>query len=160
MSEPVSKVCLGCGVDKPFDQYHKHPCCKFGLNSRCRSCTSVDARQRYQALTAGGQRHPYRNAIKRRHILKKKFGMTDQAFVTMKARQEGLCAICRKPETGTSGVKRTLRELAVDHDHTTGAVRGLLCHKCNAALGCFNDNIDLLEAAKEYLKGGLNGARY
>jgi hypothetical protein len=64
--------------------------------------------------------------------------------------QNGKCAICKttmtstKPHTGTS--------LAVDHDHATGFVRGLLCHFCNIGIGAFKDNVDFLESAKTYIK--------
>jgi hypothetical protein len=43
-------------------------------------------------------------------------------------------------------------DLAVDHCHTTGKIRGLLCSKCNPALGAFNDNIEILNSAIKYLK--------
>lgn len=156
----TSKICRGCGVDKPLTSYNRHKDCKHGVHSRCKACDKAYQRSRYQKLTADGKRHPYRNDIKRRHILKKQFGMSELDFLQLKERQGGVCAICKLPETGTSGVKRTPRELAVDHCHTTGKVRGLLCSKHNQALGLFDDNPDLLEAAKEYLKGDSNGSRY
>lgn len=60
--------------------------------------------------------------------------------------QNGRCAICKRPvPTGKA-------RLAVDHCHTTGLLRGLLCWKCNRALGVFRDNLELLIAAAEYLK--------
>jgi hypothetical protein len=64
--------------------------------------------------------------------------------------QGGLCAICFKPE-----VRRkedgTLRALAVDHDHVTGRIRKLLCHRCNLGLGHFDDDIMRLVSAVTYL---------
>jgi len=65
--------------------------------------------------------------------------------------QEGLCAICRGP----SG----RRALGVDHDHTTGAVRGLLCSTCNSGLGGFRDNAALLIEAIVYLNQHRKGVR-
>lgn len=56
--------------------------------------------------------------------------------------QQGMCAICSQP-TPT---------LCVDHDHSTGVVRGLLCHNCNKGLGLFGDNVRYLTKAIEYLK--------
>ncbi len=57
------------------------------------------------------------------------------------------CAICRQKQNGS-------REwLCVDHDHTTGVIRGLLCDPCNKALGLFADDPIRLQAAKEYLDG-------
>lgn len=64
--------------------------------------------------------------------------------------QQGLCALCEKPE-----IKKnygTTCKLSVDHDHRTGRVRGLLCSKCNSILGMANDNIALLMKAILYLK--------
>jgi hypothetical protein len=57
--------------------------------------------------------------------------------------QEGRCAVCLR-EPGS-------RRLAVDHDHDTGSVRGLLCFKCNRAVGCFNDDPSNCLRAAEYL---------
>jgi hypothetical protein len=57
--------------------------------------------------------------------------------------QGGVCAICEEFPIG--------RELAVDHDHTTRAVRGLLCMRCNTGLGHFHDSIEILDRAIEYL---------
>jgi hypothetical protein len=58
--------------------------------------------------------------------------------------QEGVCYICKKADYD--------RELGVDHDHTTGEVRKLLCRKCNMGIGYFDDNPDLLLKAVMYLK--------
>jgi hypothetical protein len=65
--------------------------------------------------------------------------------------QQGLCAICLNPEQSRhqNGV---LRELAVDHNHTTNEVRGLLCSNCNLAIGKFKDDTSLLAKAIEYLQ--------
>ena len=60
--------------------------------------------------------------------------------------QNGRCAIC-KIEFG--GDKANVPHL--DHDHKTRAIRGVLCFGCNVALGRFNDDPDLLDAAKDYL---------
>ena len=60
---------------------------------------------------------------------------------------DGKCDICR---SNTSGYKK--KSFNIDHDHKTGEVRGLLCHKCNLGLGNFNDNIELLNKAIAYLK--------
>jgi len=58
--------------------------------------------------------------------------------------QEGVCAICRRPPSA-------MTHLAVDHDHSTGVVRGLLCGACNLGLGNFRDDPDLLWRANQYL---------
>ena len=69
----------------------------------------------------------------------KKYGITAFDFDRFLAQQKGVCAICKKNES-----HKNKKNLSVDHDHTTGKVRGLLCHRCNTALGLFNDDIKLL----------------
>lgn len=77
--------------------------------------------------------------------MKCEFGITLDDYNVMVERQRGVCAICQMPENGKS--------LAVDHDHKTGIVRGLLCANCNNGLGRFKDNINVLLAAIHYLDG-------
>lgn len=79
----------------------------------------------------------------------RKYGLTPEDYDRMCAAQDGACAVCKKPETVTSRAGRT-KKLAVDHCHITGRVRGLLCTRCNKALGCLGDGA-LLLAAHQYL---------
>ena len=77
--------------------------------------------------------HPgIRTIYARRHNLKRKYGLTEAAYSKMLLDQDGVCAICRKPETRFCN--GTLASLSVDHDHETGKIRGLLCIKCNRSL--------------------------
>lgn len=64
------------------------------------------------------------------------------------AHQNGGCAICVAKQAGRPGARR----LIVDHDHVTGEIRGLLCHRCNAAIGLLNDDADLVAKAVTYLR--------
>lgn len=73
-----------------------------------------------------------------------KFGLTPGQYAKMLEAQDGLCAICRQPP-GT-------HRLAVDHDHSTGQIRGLLCAPCNVALGGFHDDPARLRSAIAYLE--------
>jgi len=73
----------------------------------------------------------------------------------MHADQNGLCAICQKPEKYKSANPQSLGQLlslAVDHDHNRNHVRALLCMACNKGLGCFEEDILRLQAAIEYIK--------
>jgi hypothetical protein len=76
----------------------------------------------------------------------KKLGITYEHYIMMLELQGYECKICRKPNmTGKWG------NLYVDHNHVTGEVRGLLCQRCNVAIGLFNDDPELLRAAIEYV---------
>ncbi len=80
---------------------------------------------------------------------KKKYGITFDEYEEMLLQQGGVCAICEKPET--IYLREKLARMAVDHDHKTGAVRGLLCRQCNNGLGCFKDDTDIISKAIDYL---------
>lgn len=68
----------------------------------------------------------------------------------MHEEQNGLCAICGNPEKAF--MKTKVMYLAIDHNHKTGEIRGLLCTNCNNGLGRFKDNIDLLNKAIAYIE--------
>ena len=72
------------------------------------------------------------------------YGVTVEEYNLMLGHQGGVCALCGRPP----GKK----PLAVDHDHETGKVRGLLCQNCNVGLGCFGDSVPILEGAIKYLQ--------
>jgi len=94
----------------------------------------------------------WKNRDKEKHVrgtlnwrMKRDYGITLDEYDEMFDKQSGLCLICKEP--CNSGYR-----LAVDHNHATGKVRGLLCGKCNRGLGNFGDSILLLEQAIKYLK--------
>ena len=82
--------------------------------------------------------------------LKRAYGLTVDQYNRMLAEQGGVCALCRAPETTPR--KGTVMRLAVDHDHVTGIIRGLLCNRCNRVIGMFKDSTDLAGAAVIYLE--------
>ena len=86
-----------------------------------------------------------KNAHRTRVNQWKKYGITEADFERMKVEQGEVCKICGGPPNG----KGTFH---VDHDHKTGKIRGLLCHKCNTALGLFNDDPSLMAKAAEYVQ--------
>ena len=105
-------------------------------------------------------RHPEKSReshllSQRRYTLKTNFAMTYEEYQSMLQRQNGVCAICQQPPTVILKRNQTLRALAVDHDHSTGKIRGLLCDVCNRALGQFKDNPAILFRAILYLSGGI-----
>ncbi len=83
-------------------------------------------------------------------ILLSHYGITLADFNAMRESQGGVCAICR--EKPTKGQTKVCGGLYVDHDHDTGAVRGLLCTNCNQGLGHLKDDVTRLQNAIEYLK--------
>ena len=79
------------------------------------------------------------------------YGLTAESLQALYEAQQGRCAICREEKPVRGGPAG----LAIDHDHRTGRVRGLLCVNCNQALGKFGDSTDLLIAAVLYLERSL-----
>ena len=84
----------------------------------------------------------------RQASLKKLYGITLGEYEALLNTQNGVCAVCAEPPRGRR------KFLAVDHDHETGLVRGLLCTTCNVGLGALRDSPELLRAALTYLRGG------
>lgn len=74
-----------------------------------------------------------------------RYGIGLEDYNKLFVSQKGYCKICGRHQADLS------KKLDTDHDHTTGIVRGLLCHKCNLGLGLFKDNIENLKRAIEYL---------
>lgn len=163
------RTCTKCGETKPAttDHFNRH---RNGLRPECRSCQSaygkaykaankakIDARNAaYRAarreLLAAKQAERYslnreaELATMRACTLKREYGLTPEDYTAILKAQGGKCAICR------AAPKR--KSLAVDHDHNTGEVRGLLCGPCNTGLGRFGDSIEGLMKAIEYLQNG------
>lgn len=124
-----------CPDCKETKEIHLFP----NSGSYCRKCLSIRTRNAPN----------YKENV-RKAQLKKKYGITPERYDEMEAEQNGLCAICYQTER-----QKNKEKLSVDHDHETNAVRGLLCHSCNLAIGQFEDNIERLESAIEYLKKHL-----
>jgi hypothetical protein len=83
----------------------------------------------------------------RKSALKKNFGLSLEDYDAMLESQGGCCAICDATKPGANR-----KHFAVDHDHATGAVRGLLCNNCNYALGLLRDDPALFLSAERYLQ--------
>jgi ATPase subunit of ABC transporter with duplicated ATPase domains len=93
------------------------------------------------------QKNPTKNTEhQRRSQLKRLYSITLAQYDDLLAAQNEACALCASPAPSGRG------RLHVDHCHTTGAVRGLLCGECNLGLGKFKDNTDTLLKAVDYLK--------
>jgi len=172
----VTRKCSKCGQDKAFSDFYL----KNGKpQSWCKACYREWHRARYTPSTGADdaprtcavcgasyqpkQRRPSKfcskecKAVERKtsgaqrdgHLMRK-FGITHAEYEQMLADQGGGCALCGcKPEDQAA---RYTTYLHVDHDHTTGAVRGLLCGEHNLLLGRFNDDPALLRSAAAYIE--------
>ena len=125
------KKCTKCGLEKSRAEFAKDKSKKFGLQSWCRSCHS-------DYNTGGGA------------DLIRRYGIGAEQKNIMVQKQNSRCAICRK--RFSSG-----KDTQVDHCHTEGTIRGILCRKCNNGLGQFDDSTELLRRAVVYLEGWQSG---
>lgn len=129
-----SKTCSKCKHPKPVpDGFHKCRSAKDGLQGICRDCfrryQRENGKARYLSQLLG--------------ILKRR-GLSVEKHRAMETAQRGRCLLCEQPPV--------LRRLDIDHCHVTDGVRGLLCNKCNQAIGLVGDNPNLVARAMNYLK--------
>lgn len=133
------KTCTKCKTTKPLSLFNKSRQTKDGYHPHCKGCQSENYRRRYrenpEKVRVGGK---LRN-------MKHRNGITLDEYNELLASQAGVCAICKKPP-------KEKRRFSIDHDHITGQNRGLLCDKCNMALGLMEDNIKWLSMAIKYLE--------
>lgn len=146
--------CRKCKIKKPRSEFNKHKNRKNGLQSRCRLCERKYY-QKYRDVKLNRAKHRMRyqeNKDRWKDLqLQKDFGITLEDYNNMLDKQNGVCKICGMPETRIV-VQGTIASLSVDHDHTTGRVRGLLCNHCNRLLGFANDSAEILLNAADYLQ--------
>lgn len=143
MNEGTVK-CAKCGEEKASSDFGVCKAKKNGLQSYCRTC-STKTRREYVA-----KRPPLDK--ERASQFKYRYGVTKEAFDSMWEDQDGKCCICQED------LSLELRGYAIDHNHETGQVRGLLCNKCNTGLGLFMDNPDFLNRAEGYLRERGHGS--
>ena len=137
------RTCSVCNEVKPATVFTVRRTHRPGkLVSQCTPCKVAYNRER----RISNREHML--AIERRSKFKNQYGITVEDYEQMLAAQGGGCAIC-----GATVPSSRTKFFAVDHCHTTGVVRGLLCTKCNRGLGLFNDDTDRLSAAVRYLEG-------
>jgi hypothetical protein len=141
---------------KQGDSIKKSPCCpkcgetdisKFYVdkkggrtNKQCRECHKKECKDRWH-------KRPWMDRWASRCYL---YGVTKEFLLDLYEKQQGKCKIC--------GVEpKTTRGLHVDHCHSTGKVRGLLCHGCNTSIGGMKEDPEILLKAIEYLRSFQNG---
>lgn len=144
-------VCYKCKKEQPWSDFNKSPSRRpFGLASSCKSCDR--ARKSGQKRSRWYSQPEIEREKARCKALRRYFGITAKDYDEMFKTQQGLCAICGRPESYIHYATQKIALLAVDHCHTTGKVRALLCANCNKGLGCFADSQERLEKAITYLK--------
>lgn len=128
------KRCCGCKTVKDETEFSRNKSQKDGFCTLCKICTKD-----YQST------RPRDKDVYDDWRLKKTYGISLETYKQLLTIQLSGCAICGYiPVDGE-------RRLSVDHDHNTGAVRSLLCQRCNTALGMINDNEELLKAMIDYI---------
>lgn len=142
----IIKICIHHGELTEKDVY-KVPG-KTWLN--CKICKTLRSEAlRNKRPTGYKQTRNFIFIGKKENYLKVPISLYEEMLKT----QNGLCKICSKPETMLSnGKTRVVKKLAIDHDHDTKKIRGLLCHRCNTGIGGFYESIELLQSAIDYLK--------
>lgn len=150
MGEVKTRACIGCGQAIPAIT------CKRRCDA-CQKASEVERRrEQYQRnKDKYAQRHKVRYADNperfRGYHYKHRYGITFDEVKRMHERQGGKCGICFKPIPFDPSVKR--QHLAVvDHCHSTGKVRGILCRSCNLMIGNGRDRPDVLRRAAQYLE--------
>ena len=130
------KKCSKCKVVKPKSAFGKNTVRKDGCHPYCLECRKLEYQERREHVT---------NQQRLR-----KFGKGTNWYDEKFKEQNGVCAVCGKPETAPSW--HGPRSLAIDHNHLTGQIRGLLCNNCNNGLGRFKEEIQILKNTIKYLE--------
>lgn len=133
------KKCNICNTLKPKTEFSKNIRKKDNLQNYCRVCLNKSAKE-------WRLKNPKRfSEVTRRNYYKTKYGITLENYDYMLKLQKGVCAICNSPNFTTT------KKLAVDHCHSTGRIRSLLCSSCNVTLGLVKENKSILLNMIDYL---------
>jgi hypothetical protein len=136
----VPKYCSECKRKKSVEanrQWYKNPENKKRRNKYATNYAKVWRRKNF---------HAYLNTW-----LNRKYGISISDWISIYEKQNGCCAICKKPFPNWEDGGVIKRKIHLDHDHKTNAIRGLLCRSCNLALGLFNDSPETVAYALWYL---------
>ena len=144
------RVCKWCNIEKPLSEYSlsakagsitkkKYVRRKDVYSTLCKECKSNQALNRYHNKNKEEKEEIIRKAKFRK--IKNMYGLTESQYYDIMSKQDSVCAIC----------KCQMEQACVDHCHTTGKVRGILCSQCNFALGQVKDNPLILRSMIDYL---------
>ena len=131
------KRCYACATEKDELDFYPNKAKKDGLSTECKICSRAKANKYHHSNTA-----KVRESVRLR-----KYGVDPETYLRMMTDQNNSCAICYQPSVDSpKGL------LFVDHCHSSGKVRGLLCHHCNLVIGHAKDNTDVLTQSINYLR--------
>lgn len=134
---PALKECSDCGNELSLEFFGPSKFCRDGLRGQCKIC-----RQEYYQRWKAANPDKYEN--QRWSKMRNNYGISKIEYLNFLTMQASGCAICGGVDEG--------KLLAVDHCHTTGLVRGLLCGGCNLAIGNLKDNPNLARRLADYLE--------
>jgi hypothetical protein len=135
------KKCTKCKLEKEdncFSLMRGKP------RSQCKDCQNAYFREKRKV------KGPESPIATRKRYIKYVYGITESHYDNLLTSQEGKCSIC---ETNNPSSKHGF--FSIDHCHSTGKIRGLLCQHCNKGLGMFKDDVAILQQAIEYLRKTL-----
>lgn len=174
-------LCGACKGEFPTSNFHKAVTTTRGYQYKCKDCVSIldtnptPERKERKAKSLDQWRVDNPDKIKeqkRRHYEKhkdkidqkakdwyennkeryvnnallRKYGVTLEQYNLLRAQQDFRCAVCNMHETDVG------KKMFVDHDHSTGKIRKLLCTRCNVGIGMLQDNPDIMECAAKYIR--------
>lgn len=141
------KTCQICNTEKTLDCFYKNVSRKRHMSDLVKvQKTCAECHSRLRKLHYDQNKDFYKN----KHLMRA-YGITVEQYRDLQMKQNNVCACCKKPESRYSHHSKTLSDLAVDHCHKTGKIRGLLCFKCNMAIGLLKDDVGTLTEAVRYL---------
>ncbi len=146
------KTCAACKIDKEITEFVSQGNGQY--TSYCKDCHR-NRGQKYKADNPQKVKESLKNSYKRHRVkrsyenLLKHYGISPKEYVEMLEKQKNVCFICAKAEVST--YRGVVKRLAVDHDHTTGKVRALLCSSCNLAVGFVKEDFKIAIKLAEYI---------
>jgi hypothetical protein len=130
-----SKVCTNCKIEKPVSEYHKRPERPIGIKPICKKCSNEKRKQHYNKEKESGA---LKNKLWQREGINIDIIQYNEKYNIV----NGCCEIC----------KNKFDVLCVDHKHSDGSIRGLLCTSCNLALANFKDSEENMKNAIKYIQ--------
>lgn len=140
------KICSRCKQTREFSRFQRDSSCRDDYAPVCKDCRNFAERERRRT---DPQYRLHRKKQQKKDIASGKFlnwtrkslyGVTPGAYQKLFSGQSGKCAVCLVE-----------KKLVIDHNHKTGEVRGLLCHRCNLLLGVWEGALTLKQALDGYL---------